>query len=340
MTHNTLDGASKVRGMALTDRDITELQVYQPGVEMPEDFHRFWSTTIADARSNGTWPVECARVDTPFTQLDYYDLTFPGFNGDPVRAWLSGPVGFLGQRDLPAVVTYQGYGGGRGRAGERPHWSTAGFVHLLMDTRGQGGDWGSGGDTPDPHPSTGHARGFMTNGIDDKTTYYYRRLMADAVRAIDAVMTLSCVDSSRVFLAGASQGGGLAVVASALHPGVRAIASDVAFLCDYRRAIELTDENPYREIRRYLAVFPSRVEEVVRTLAYFDAVNFARINDTPGLFSVALMDETCPPSTTWGMYNEYRGDKNIVVYPYNGHEGGGFHQFMRQVEWFQGLTGA
>ncbi|MDO5720224.1 MAG: acetylxylan esterase [Actinomycetaceae bacterium] len=324
--------------MALTDGDLEELQIYRPKVEMPADFSEFWQTTIASARAQGTGPDDITRVDTPFTQLDYYDVTFSGFNGDPVRAWLSGPVGFLDQHDLPVVVTYQGYGGGRGRPGERPHWSTAGFIHLLMDTRGQGGDWGSGGDTPDPHPSSGHARGFMTNGIDEKNSYYYRRLITDAVRAIDTVLTLSCVDTSRVFITGASQGGGLAVMASALHESVRAMASDVAFLCDYRRAIELTDDNPYREIRRYLAVFPTRVESVMNTLAYFDAVNFARINDTPGLFSVALMDETCPPSTTYGMFNEYRGDKQMVVYPYNGHEGGGFHQFMRQVEWFQQFT--
>ncbi|MDO5728294.1 MAG: acetylxylan esterase [Actinomycetaceae bacterium] len=320
--------------MAVTDLDLDELKVYRPSVQKPADFEEFWHTTIEQSRTRADWQPELTEVATPFETLDYYDLTFPGFNGDPIRAWLSGPTGFLSRTNLPVIITYQGYGGGRGRPGERPHWSAAGFVHLLMDSRGQGGDWGSGGDTPDPHPSSGHARGFMTNGIDDRDTYYYRRLITDAVRAIDAALTLDCVDPSRVFLAGASQGGGLAVMASALHYGVRAIASDVAFLCDYRRAIELTDDNPYREIRRYLSVFSARVEQTMHVLAYFDAVNFARINDTPGLFSVGLMDTTCPPSTTYGMFNEYRGSKEMTVYPYNGHEGGGFHQLMRQIDWF------
>lgn len=320
--------------MAVTDLDLDELRVYRPSVHMPADFEEFWRSTIEQSRARADWLPELTEVETPFETLDYYDLTFPGFNGDPVRAWLSGPVGFLARKNLPAVVTYQGCGGGRGRPGERPHWSAAGFVHLLMDSRGQGGDWGSGGDTPDPHPSSGHARGFMTNGIDDRDTYYYRRLITDAVRAIDAAQVQPGVDPAQVFVAGASQGGGLAVIASALHHGVRAIASDVAFLCDYRRAIELTDDNPYLEIRRYLSVFPARVEQTMDTLAYFDAVNFAKINTTPGLFSVGLMDTTCPPSTTYGMYNEYRGHKDMIVYPYNGHEGGGFHQLMRQIHWF------
>lgn len=320
--------------MAFTDLNLDELQAYRPRVEYPEDFEAFWHSTIEAARVAADWQCELQPVETPFKTLDYYDLTFPGFNGDPIRAWLSGPTGFLSRTNLPVIVTYQGYGGGRGRPGERPHWSAAGFIHLLMDSRGQGGDWGSGGDTPDPHPSTGHARGFMTNGVDDRDIYYYRRLITDAVRAIDAAQSLECIDRTRLFVAGASQGGGLAVMASALHHGVRAIASDVAFLCDYRRAIELTDDNPYREIRRYLSVFPARVEQTMDTLAYFDAVNFARINTTPGLFSVGLMDTTCPPSTTYGMYNEYRGHKDMIVYPYNGHEGGGYHQLMRQIEWF------
>jgi cephalosporin-C deacetylase len=42
------------------------------------------------------------------------------------------------------------------------------------------------------------------------------------------------------------------------------------------------------------------------------------------------MDETCPPSTVYAAFNLYGGPKEIVEYPFNGHEGGeGFHDIAR-----------
>ena len=63
-----------------------------------------------------------------------------------------------------------------------------------MDTRGQGGQYGSGGDTPDPVGSGPAAPGFVTRGILDPATYYYRRVLTDAVRAVDAARALPGVD--------------------------------------------------------------------------------------------------------------------------------------------------
>ena len=46
--------------------------------------------------------------------LDVFDVTFAGFGGHPIRAWLTRPAGT--REDLPVVVEYLGYGGGRGSA--------------------------------------------------------------------------------------------------------------------------------------------------------------------------------------------------------------------------------
>ena len=42
--------------------------------------------------------------------------------------------------------------------------------------------------------------------------------------------------------------------------------SDVPFLCDYRRAVEITDAYPYREISDYLQGFRDRVDQTFATL--------------------------------------------------------------------------
>jgi len=107
---------------------------------------------------------------------------------------------------LPAVVQFQGYGGGRGLAHESILWAAAGYAHLVVDTRGQGSGW-STGDTADPVGSPPAHPGFMTQGILDPHGYYYRRVFVDAVRAVDAVSAHEAVDRSRIAVTGAVRRG-------------------------------------------------------------------------------------------------------------------------------------
>ena len=60
------------------------------------------------------------------------------------------------------MVEFIGYNGGRDVPGAFLSWASAGYIHLLVDTRGQGSGWGGGGDTEDPHGAGPHAPGFMT----------------------------------------------------------------------------------------------------------------------------------------------------------------------------------
>jgi len=166
----------------------------------------------------------------------------------------------------------------------------------------------------------------MTRGIESPETYYYRRIMTDAARAVEAAAAHEAVDPERIAVAGGSQGGGLAIAAAALSNRVRFLMPDVPFLCHYRRAIEITDEDPYGEIALYLHIHRDDEERSFRTLSYFDGLNFAARTKVPALYSVGLMDTICPPSTVYAAFNWHAGPKEIKVYPYNNHEGGGtFH---------------
>lgn len=312
------------------DLALPDLRDYRPDIRVPADFDDFWSSTVTGAREAGG-TVEVAPVSTPLRGIEAFDVTFPGFAGDPVKGWLLLPV----QREgaLPAVVEFNGYGGGRGLPVERLGWAASGYAHFFMDTRGQGSAWGSGGATPDPHGSGPAFPGFMTRGIDDPETYYYRRVFTDAVRAIDAVRTLPEVDAARVAVTGGSQGGGIAIAAAALSDGLVAAMPDVPFLCHFERAVGMTGRDPYEEVARYLAVHRGAEERVFETLSYFDGVSFAARADAASLFSVALLDPICPPSTVFAAFNAWAGaDKQIEVFPFNEHEGGQAHQWLRQAE--------
>ncbi|MDY0910546.1 acetylxylan esterase [Microbacterium sp. CFBP9034] len=317
------------------DLTPTELEQYLPEVREPADFDAFWAETLDTARRHDGAP-ELVPVDTPLRLVDTFDLTFPGFAGDPIRAWLTVPAGATGP--LPAVVEYNGYGGGRGLPGERLGWATAGYVHLLMDTRGQGSMWGAAGATADPHGTGPSASGFMTRGIEDPEDYYYRRVYTDAVRAVDAVRALPLVDAERVAVCGGSQGGGIALAAAGLSEGLVAVMPDVPFLCHFERAVGLTDRDPYQEVVRYLAVHRGAEDRVFETLSYFDGANMARRADGPALFSVGLLDPICPPSTVYAAFNRYAGPKQIEVYAHNEHEGGQAYQWHAQARFLESLV--
>ncbi|WP_353808653.1 acetylxylan esterase [Agromyces sp. SYSU T00194] len=309
--------------------DLPELELrdYRSSQIDPDDFDAFWSDTIAESRAAGG-TVELEPVDTGLRLVDVFDVTFPGFGGERVKAWLRLPHDRPGP--LPAVVEFVGYGGGRGRPTEGLLWAAAGFAHLHMDTRGQGAAW-SPGATPDSGTAGPQVPGFLTRGIESPETFYYRRVYTDAVRAIDAARAIEAIDPHRIAAFGGSQGGGITLAAAALSDGLVAAVPLVPFLCDFPRALTIHDTDPYHEVVRYLRTHRDRVEATLRTLAYFDGVNFARRATVPAWFSAALMDATCKPSTVFGAFNAYAGPKEIDVWPFNGHEGGGPDSTARAV---------
>lgn len=316
--------------MPLTDMPLEDLRTFRPDVAQPADFDDFWDRTLTESRALATQATLIPAI-TPITEIIVEDLTFSGFGGEPIRGWVTRP---RKEQKLPTVVEFIGYGGGRGIPGEHLRWAAAGYAHVLMDTRGQGSGWGSGGDTADAHGSAGSVPGFMTRGIGSPDTYYYRRVFTDAALLIDAVQQFDFVDAERIAVTGGSQGGGISLAAAALNPAVHAAMPDVPYLCHFRHSVERTPDHPFREIEQYLAVHRERVDSVFETLSYFDGVNFARRITVPTLFSVGLMDSVVLPSSIFAAYNHCAAaDAEIEVYPFNGHEGGQISQWVRQAEW-------
>lgn len=303
----------------LTDLDTPGLWEYRSAHQEPDDFDDFWQATLSEAADIPV-DVKLVLVETRLLTVDVFDVTFAGFGGDPIRAWLRLPRAVSGP--LPAVVQFHGYGSGRGHALDDLLWASAGYAHLLVDVRGQGGGY-AGGDTGDPSGSGPSAPGFLTRGIESPQTYFYRRVFVDTVRAVEVLRQQEAVDARRVNVFGASQGGGIALAVAGLATDLAGVFVQAPFLCDIRRATLITDTDPYHEISRYLAAHRTSVDLVFGTLGYFDAIGFARRATAPAWFSAGLMDDVCPPSTVFGAYHAYAGPKQIKVWDYNRHDAGG-----------------
>ncbi|MGC9538849.1 acetylxylan esterase [Streptomyces sp. UG1] len=318
------------------------LEHYRPDLQEPADFDEFWRDTLEEAARHEVL-VSAHPVETGLRLTDTWDVTFRGFGGDPVRAWFSRPAG--PREALPAVVEYAGYGRGRGLPHERLTWVNAGYAHLLMDNRGQGDQYGNGGATPDPHATAPGGPGPAARGLLSLGDYHYRRLITDAVRAVEAIRTLPGVDASRIAAVGNSQGGGLALAVAGLVPDLAATLVTAPFLCGIRRALDLTDAAPYGEITAYLSVHRGAERAAYDTLAHMEGISFARRARAPAHFGVGLRDMVCPPSGAYGAFNRYAElsgadpRKEIHPYPFNGHEGGDAVHVRRQLDWMAEVLG-
>lgn len=314
--------------MALFDLPLPELERYRPDRDEPADFDAFWNETLEVSRGRRQMP-DCVPIDVGLRTLTVFDVTFGGYCGQPIKAWYLRPAS--APDPLPCVVEFAGYGGGRGEPTERLLWASAGYACLLVDSRGQ-----LRASTPDRAPDAleAHAPGHLTLGITDPKTYYYRRLVADAVLAIDAATELTGVDADRIAVAGTSQGGGLALAVAGLDHRPKALVADLPFLSHFRRALAITSRLPYGELASYLAANPDRADRAFRTLSYVDGLNFAARARCPALFSVGLADDICPPSTVFAAYNHYAGPKELRVYPHAGHEGGGAAHDRQRLAFF------
>jgi cephalosporin-C deacetylase len=336
--------------MPLFDLPLDQLRSYTSSAVEPADLDEFWDRTIAEARA---FPLEAVYtpVENLLTVIDSFDVSFAGFGGSRIKGWLHLPANRGGQA-LPVVVQYIGYSGGRGLVQQDTKWAQAGYAHFIMDTRGQGYG-GILGETADPHASAGDVSyaGLMTRGISAKDDYYYRRVFVDALRAIEAAQRHPEVDATKVLLAGLSQGGGLAIAAAGLAAGrldgVLGTMADVPFLQDFPRAIDVAARGPYPEIAAFLSRHRDRYEPALAVLNYFDGVHLGRRATAPALFSVAQMDDVCPPSTVFAAYNSYGTGapaspqavpaKAIEVYRFNNHEGGQEHHWVSQLRYVAAL---
>ncbi len=316
------------------DMPLDLLRAYRPPLPEPDGFDLFWQRTLAETRKQDLDAV-FRDYDSGLGELFTYDVEFSGFGGHRIRGWLLFPRHAEGP--LPCVVQYLGYGGGRALPHNWLLWPSAGYATFVMDTRGQGGNHSSGG-TPDPVGGTGpEAPGMLTRGVLFPEDYYYRRLYADAVRAVEAAREHPAVDPSRTVVSGGSQGGGMALAVAALVPDLAAALIDVPFMTHIRRAVEITDAEPYGELARYCAGQRELVDRIFATLDHFDGLNFAVRANAPALFSTALRDPITPTSCGFAAYNHYAGKKDIKVWTFNGHEGGGIHQQNAQLRYLREL---
>lgn len=298
--------------MNAIERRVKELRAYGPAQTGREDLGVFWDEVLKESRSK---PLEASRVEvgTVYQGMNVYKVNYKGFDDTTIHGQFLVPN--LGKEGPYAcVVIYPGYTNGKGEPEDYAPWLLMGMAVFAVDVRGQGGETGNklGG-------SYGMSKGWITEGILDKANSYYMAITIDAYKAIDWVARQDEIDSTRIAVVGASQGGGLALITAALHDQVSLVVADIPNMCHMDYGM-LHGVGSLSEVAEFCRRHPEHLEQVLENLSYFDMLNLADRLEAPIMMSVGLKDTVCMPEQIFPVYDLIgSSQKRLEIYPFTAH---------------------
>ncbi|RPI45223.1 MAG: hypothetical protein EHM46_01940 [Bacteroidetes bacterium] len=297
----SLDRVRKETGFSI---GVRPEEILSP-LDRPGDFREYWDR----ARK------ELAAVDPQFRLIrqdslctdtkEWFIVQMRSLDNVLIRGWYMRPVK---EGVYPAILHVQGYS-----TFYLPGWMYPGedMVALGLNIRGHG----FSRDDVDPG-----FPGYFLHHIDDRDRYVYRGAYMDCIRAVDFLCSRREVDTTRIAVEGASQGGALSIAVAALdNRRISLCIPQVPFLSDFRDYFRITGW-PAGEVREYLRQNPEVTEELVYgNLSYIDIKNLAPWVTAPVLMMVGLEDEVCPPHINFAAYNNLIVPREYMVFPHSGH---------------------
>ena len=161
------------------------------------------------------------------------------------------------------------------------------------------------------------SRYFMTN-LEDRDRFFYRRVYLSTVRANDVLTSLPNYDGANLGVIGGSQGGALAIVTAGLDPRVKVLSSTYPALADLTGYLN-NRAGGWPHFFHPTRPGPKPTPEALRTLPYYDVVNFARRVKAPGIYTWGYNDETVPPTSIFSAYNVITAPKAWMLALTTGH---------------------
>ena len=304
--------------MPVLDKPLAELREYRGINPKPVDFADFWDRSLAELDATDPRPELIPSDVIQASGAETFDLFFTGVGGARIYAKYLRPK--KPASPSPALLLFHGYTGHSGDWQDKLPYVGQGLAVAAMDCRGQGGR------SEDPGGVRGNTHhGHIIRGLDESPDkLLFRQIFLDTVQLARVVAGFDEVDGERLSCMGGSQGGALAIACAALEPRIRRCVSIYPFLSDYKRVWEMDlAMDAYAELRTYMRLFDpvhEREEEIFTKLGYIDIHHLAPRITAHVLMGLTLLDNICPPSTQFAVFNAITAKKDSVVYPDFGHE--------------------
>ena len=159
--------------------------------------------------------------------------------------------------------------------------------------------------------------GYLANGLENKDIYYMKHVYVGLVRCIDFLTSLPEWDGKNVAVQGGSQGGALSIIAAGLDSRVTQCVANHPALSDMAGYAAKGGTGGYPHFCRQPQILSNK--DCLNTLAYFDVVNFARYVKAPTYLTWGYNDVTCPPTTSYAVWNTLKCTKESLLTPINEH---------------------
>lgn len=285
----------------------------KPYTQDPADFDTFWQKNIEEARKTPV-SVSSKRVAAYSTDdFDCYLLKLRTDNRHSIYGYLTKPKA---SGKYPVVLCPPGAGIKTIKEPMRnTYYAKNGFIRLEMEIHGLNPEM-----TEEQFKEISTAfsgeNGYVENGLDNRDNYYMKHVYTACVRAIDYLTSLPEWDGRNVFVQGGSQGGALSIVTAALDKRVTACVANHPALSDMAGYAEKGRTGGWPHLNRENQMLtPQKIE----TLRYYDVVNFARRLTCPVYLTWGYNDNTCPPTTSYIVWNLITAPKESLVTPINEH---------------------
>lgn len=279
----------------------------RPVSQLPDDFLKFWETTLANARQTPLNPTMTLLPERCTETSNVYEVSFQ------TKAWGGRMFGILSvpkaEGTYPALLRVPG-------AGVRPYSGDTYLapgkvivlevgIHGIPVTMQQ---------SVYDNLAAGALNGYWNFCRDNRDQNYYNRVIVGALRAVDFICSLSQFNGKALGVTGSSQGGALSVITAALDSRVTFFGAVHPALCDHEAFLKKRAGGwPHY----YYQVAPTDKE--LKALRYYDTANFARCLKATGWFSWGYNDEVCPPTSMYAAYNAVTAPKELHLYLETGH---------------------
>ena len=288
----------------------------QPYTQMPKDFKEFWENNKEEAAKYPLTYTKKLAEEYCTDKVDCYLIKLMLNNrGQCIYGYLFYPKNAV-KGSCPVVLCPPGAGIKTIKEPLRhKYYAEEGCIRFEIEIHGLNPEMSAEEFKEISNAFNGRENGYLNNGLENHDNYYMKRVYLGCVRSIDLLTSLPEWDGKNVIVQGGSQGGALALITTGLDSRVTAcVANHPA----------LSDMAGYKAGRaggypHFFRVEGMDTPDKLKTMAYYDVVNFARMIKVPTYITWGYNDDTCPPTTSYAVYNVLDCPKEALITPINEH---------------------
>lgn len=287
-----------------------------PFTQEPKDFWTFWQDNLKKAQEK---PMNFSKEyvqEMSNDKVEAYRLKIDLDNQHhSFYAYLLMPRGAK-EASCPVVLTPPGAGVKPIRdATTRRFYPEGGFIRMAIEIHGLNPTMSEQTFKEINAAFNNNDNGYLRQNLENRDQYYMKHVYLGLVRCIDILTSLPEWDGKNVIVQGGSQGGALALIGAALDPRVTLCVANHPALSDMAAgSANLTSGYPHftKESGAY-------DEACMKTLPYYDVVNFARHITCPVYMTWGYNDNVCTPTTSYAVWNTLKCPKTCLLTPINEH---------------------